>query len=102
MATPDAGRRRGARHLRMSRRTGRFKDNRVRALRGSRLNAGEQLLALFDAVAAGENDLKIDAQFSRSLLGDRGLLHLIIVVGVRQREQKAQLFHAGTFRSNHT
>jgi hypothetical protein len=71
-----------------------FKDNRVGALRGVGLNVGQQLLALLDAIIAGVHNLEINAQFAGCYLGGGGLLHLVIVVVVSEREQEAQLFHA--------
>jgi hypothetical protein len=47
------------------------------------------LLALPYAVIAGIKDLKINAQFSRNQFGCRSLLDLIVIVVVREAEQKA-------------
>src|ERR1019366_10156702 len=70
---------------------------------GSGLDTGQQLLALHDAVVASIDDLEVNAQSARGVLGSGGLLNLVIVVVVGQREQEAQLFHTrGCFWRNHT
>ena len=83
----------GARNLRMRGRSGGFEDDGVRALSASGLDAGQQLLALHDAVVASINDIEAYTQFAGCLLGGGGLLDLVIVVVVSEREQEAQLFH---------
>src|SRR5437879_5461520 len=85
----------GARNLRMRGRSSRFEDDGVRALRASGLDAGQQLLALHDAVVASINNIKANPQFAGRLLGGGGLLNLVIVVVVGEREQEAQLLHRG-------
>ena len=82
----------GASYLRMRGRTGRFEEDGVGPRSGRGLDAGQQLLALHDAIVAGINDVNLDPQFAGCLLGSRSLLDLVIVVVVGQRERKRSFF----------
>jgi len=50
------------------------------------------LLTLHDALVVGIDDLEINAQFLGRVPGSRGLLDLVVVVVVGQREQERSFF----------
>src|ERR1700674_969357 len=70
----------GTRNLRMRGRSGRFEDDGVGSLSARGLDAGQQLLALHDAVVASIDNIEANPQFAGCLLGSGGLLNLVIVV----------------------
>jgi hypothetical protein len=59
----------GARYLRMRGRSSRFEDDGVGSLSAGGLDAGQQLLALHDAVVASIDNIEANPQFVGCLLG---------------------------------
>ncbi len=53
----------------------------------------EDLLALLDGVAIGEDEFEIEAQALGGFFGGGGLLDLVVIVLRDQREDKEELFH---------
>ena len=71
----------------------RMADDRVRSRFRRGLNRVEQLLALVDGVAVSENDSSFNAQALRHLCHRAGLLALIFVLVVNQRDQDFEFLH---------
>jgi hypothetical protein len=53
----------------------------------------EKLLTLINGIVLGEEDLHIESQADRSLLGGGSLLTLVVVFVGDERHHKPELFH---------
>lgn len=82
-------------HLRQCGAAHRFENDRMRPIRFRSLNGAKQLRALGDGVVVCKQDLGVNPQLARRLLGGTGLLNLIIVVVGHQGDEKLQFAHVG-------